>query len=59
MKDVDPRAATRNGFVVLSSDEDALAAIYAGAWTGSDKIALFETTSYWGRTTITLSQARH
>ena len=42
MKDLDARAATRNGFLVSSSDEDALGAIFAGAWTGSKQITLFE-----------------
>ena len=42
MKAVDPRAATRNGFLVLSSDDDALASIFAGAWSGSNKLSIFE-----------------
>ncbi|WDE99419.1 hypothetical protein PQO03_16400 [Lentisphaera profundi] len=42
MKDVDITDATRNAFLVLSSDEDALAALFAGAWTGSRQMALFE-----------------
>ena len=42
MKDVDSHAATRNGFLVLSSDEDALASIFAGAWSGANKMAIFE-----------------
>ena len=35
-------AATRNGFIVLSSDEDAVASLFAGAWTASEKLSLFE-----------------
>ncbi len=49
MKDVDPRAATRNGFVVLSSDEDALASIFAGAWSGSNKLSIFESIGAYKR----------
>lgn len=39
---------TQNGFIVLSSDEDANAALVAGSWTASNKITLFENTSSWG-----------
>lgn len=42
MKDADAKAATRNGFLVLSSDDDALASVFAGAWTGSGKLSSFE-----------------
>ena len=38
---------TKNGFIILSSDEDANAALCAGAWMGSDKMTLFENTSSW------------
>ncbi len=41
-------SATKNGFVVLSSDEDAKAALCAGAWIGANKISLFENHSKWG-----------
>jgi len=41
-------AATRNGLIVLSSDEDANAALCAGAWMGSNEITLFENHSGWG-----------
>ena len=41
-------AATRNGLLVLSSDEDANAALCAGAWMGSNQITLFENDSSWG-----------
>jgi len=42
MKDINPRVVTRNGFIVLSSDEDALAAIFAGAWNGANQMSIFE-----------------
>lgn len=42
MKAADPHADTRNGFIVLSSDEDALAAVFAGAWAGSKKMTIYE-----------------
>lgn len=42
MKSANPRAQTQNGFVVLGSDEDARAAIFAGAWTGSNRLSVFE-----------------
>lgn len=41
-------ASKKNGFIVLSSDEDANAALVAGSWTGSNKITLFENNSIWG-----------
>jgi hypothetical protein len=49
MKDVDSRAATRNGFLVLSSDDDALASVFAGAWSGSNRISLFESIGAYKR----------
>ena len=42
MKSADPVAATQNGFIVLSSDDAALASVFAGAWTGSRQLSLFE-----------------
>ncbi len=42
MKDLDPERRTRNGFVVISSDEEALTSIFAGAWTGAKKLSMFE-----------------
>ena len=42
MRDLDPRALTRNGFLVVSSDEDALSSVLAGAWTGSNEVTVFE-----------------
>jgi len=41
-------SATKNGFIVLSSDEDANAALCAGSWMGANKITLFENNSKWG-----------
>lgn len=41
-------STTKNGFIVLSSDEDANAALCAGAWIGANKISLFENKSKWG-----------
>ena len=41
MKDANPSAATHNGLVV-SSDEDALSSVLAGAWTGSKQMTVFE-----------------
>ena len=38
----DSKAATRNGFLVLSSDDDALSSVFSGAWTGSGKLSSFE-----------------
>jgi hypothetical protein len=38
----------KNGFVVLSSDEDGDAALCAGAWIGANQITLFENDSTWG-----------
>jgi hypothetical protein len=38
----------KNGFVVLSSDEDGAAALCAGAWIGANQITLFENDSTWG-----------
>jgi hypothetical protein len=52
MKDIDPEAATRNGFIVLSSDEDAQASVFAGAWTGSQKLAIFEGISQFRKATL-------
>ena len=49
MKSVNEAAATRNGFIVLSSDEDANAAVCAGSWIGANKITLFENKSEWGK----------
>jgi hypothetical protein len=40
-------ANTRNGFILLSSDEDATASILAGGWFGSNKITMFENTGQW------------
>jgi len=48
MKSEQQNALRRNGFIVLSSDEDANAAICAGAWIGSNKITLFESRPNWG-----------
>lgn len=42
MKDLHPDARVRNGFVVLSSDKEALTSIFAGAWTGANKLSIFE-----------------
>ncbi|WP_044303420.1 hypothetical protein [Rhodopirellula sallentina] len=42
------RSATKNGMLVLSSDEDANAALCAGSWIGSNEITLFENHSQWG-----------
>jgi hypothetical protein len=42
MKDLDPNALTRNGFLLVSSDEDALSSVLAGAWTGSNEVTVFE-----------------
>jgi len=41
--------AKKNGFLVLSSDEDATASLIAGSWTGSDQITVFENTGEWGK----------
>lgn len=49
MKAADPRAATRNGFVVLTSDDDALASIFAGAWSGSGQMSIFESIGAYKR----------
>lgn len=40
-------AKTRNGFLVLSSDEDATASVLAGGWFGSNKITVFENVGKW------------
>ncbi|TWU40536.1 hypothetical protein [Novipirellula artificiosorum] len=40
-------ASTKNGFIVLSSDEDATAAVVAGAWFGANQITLFENVGKW------------
>ncbi|WP_419195043.1 hypothetical protein [Novipirellula herctigrandis] len=42
------RAATKNGMIVLSSDEDANAALCGGSWIGANEITLFENDSDWG-----------
>ncbi len=42
------RSATKNGLLVLSSDEDANAALCAGSWIGANEITLFENHSEWG-----------
>ncbi|MDP0492553.1 MAG: hypothetical protein Q7Q71_16020 [Verrucomicrobiota bacterium JB023] len=42
MKSLNLPAGKRNGFVVLSSDEQALSSIFAGAWTGAKKLSIFE-----------------
>ncbi|MDD7983924.1 hypothetical protein PQO01_03040 [Lentisphaera marina] len=42
MKDANSGAATRNGFLVVSSDEDSLSSVLAGAWTGSKQMTVFE-----------------
>ena len=49
MKSVNEAAATRNGFIVLSSDEDANAAVCAGSWIGANKITLFENKWEWSK----------
>ncbi|EMI18360.1 hypothetical protein RMSM_04722 [Rhodopirellula maiorica SM1] len=41
-------SATKNGLIVLSSDEDAKAAVCAGSWIGANEITLFENDSSWG-----------
>ncbi len=41
-------SGTKNGFIVLSSDEDANSAVVAGSWMGSNQISLFENDSTWG-----------
>ena len=41
-------AAARNGFIVLSSDDNTKAALCAGAWMGANKMTLFENTALWG-----------
>ncbi len=38
---------TKNGFLVLSSDDDGLTALCAGAWIGGEKMALFQNSSNW------------
>ncbi len=40
-------ASTRNGFLILSSDEDAAASLLVGAWFGANKITLFENNVPW------------
>jgi len=40
-------ARTRNGFIVLSSDENATASVFAGAWFGANKMTLFENVGGW------------
>jgi len=40
-------AATRNGFLVLSSDENATASVMTGSWIGSKQITAFENTANW------------
>ena len=41
-------SAARNGFIVLSSDDNTKAALCAGAWMGANKLTLFENTAIWG-----------
>jgi hypothetical protein len=37
----------RNGFIVLSSDDEALASIVAGAWIAAGQLAVFENRDRW------------
>ncbi len=48
MKAADPNAATRNGFLVLSSGKDAMNAVFAGSWIGSRQLSVFEQSARWG-----------
>ncbi|SMP63301.1 hypothetical protein SAMN06265222_10844 [Neorhodopirellula lusitana] len=41
------RSGKQNGFLVLSSDEDANSALVAGAWIGADEITMFENAEVW------------
>ncbi|MCM2375286.1 hypothetical protein [Aporhodopirellula aestuarii] len=43
------RTSTKNGLLVLSSDEDANAALCAGSWIGAKEITLFENHPKWGK----------
>ncbi len=58
MKPANISDATKNGFIVVSSDEDANAAICAGSWIGSNKITLFENDSTWGNDLIKVCQLK-
>lgn len=51
-------AKTRNGFLVLSSDEDATASVLTGAWIGAGKITAFENTGKWDGPAKTFSAGR-
>lgn len=42
MASVDVNDVTRNGFLIVSSDEDALSSLLAGSWMGSKQITVFE-----------------
>lgn len=49
MKATDAEAATQNGFLVLSSGDDAMNAVFAGSWIGSKQITVFEQAASWGQ----------
>ena len=38
----------RNGFLVLSADQNGTASVVAGSWIGSNKMTLFENSATWG-----------
>lgn len=39
---------TQNGFLVLSSGDDAMNAVFAGVWMGSKELTVFEQSAKWG-----------
>lgn len=49
MKASDAKASTQNGFLVLSSGDDAMNAVFAGSWIGSAQVTVFEQASPWGQ----------